>query len=242
MQENIKENIKENKKERKNDWIKYIIVFFITLGLFAVAGGLSSFFTNKKVENMRAIQDKLATDILSSEAQFSLLSELSCEQDDASENFSDELSDMAQKIEYSENNFKDNVTATELKRYYTILEIKDYILTKKINQRCGNKRIPILYFYTTAENCTECIKQGFVLTELRKKYPDLRVYSFDYSTNVSALRALLKIYKIDDKELPAIVINDVKFTGFKNVEDIEKLYPNIKKLLPKETAPVTTKK
>lgn len=219
--------------ERKNDWGRYIIVFFITLGLFATAGGLSNFFTNKKIDTMREIQDKLATDILSSEAQFSLLSELSCEQNDGEENLSDELANMAQKIEYSERNLKGNDTAVELKRYYTILEIKDYILTKKINQRCGTKRVPILYFYTTAENCTECTKQGFVLTELRNKYPNLRVYSFDYNLDLSALRALLKIYKIDDTKLPAMVINEEKVTGFKSVEDIEKVYPNIKKLAPK---------
>ncbi|MCX6755413.1 MAG: hypothetical protein NT068_02640 [Candidatus Nomurabacteria bacterium] len=221
---------------KKNDWMKYVVVLVITLGLFAVAGGLSNFFTNKKVETMQEVQNKLATDILSSETQFSLLSELSCGQDDGSENLSGELSDMASKIDYSENNFKDNSVATELKRYYTILEIKDFILTKKINQRCGNKRVPILYFYTTAENCTECTKQGFVLTELRKKYPDLKVYSFDYSTDVSALTALLKIYKISDKELPALVIDENKATGFKSVVDIEKLYPNIIKLLPKDMA------
>ena len=53
----------------KNDWIKYIIVFFITVALFAIAAGLSNFFSNKKIENMRTIQDKLSTDILSSETQ-----------------------------------------------------------------------------------------------------------------------------------------------------------------------------
>ncbi|MCE9585433.1 hypothetical protein K8Q94_02325 [Candidatus Nomurabacteria bacterium] len=219
---------------KKNDWLKYIIVFFLTCGLFALAGGLSNFFTNQKIQSMRQVQDKLETDILSSETQFALLSELSCEQNDGGENLSAELSDMAQKIEYSENNFKDNATATELKRYYTILEIKDYLLTKKINARCGNKFVPILYFYTTAENCTECTKQGFVLTELREKYPELRVYSFDYNLDLSALRALIKIYKIEDTKLPALVVNEKKVTGFKSIEDVEKLYPDIIKLLPKD--------
>ncbi len=218
--------------KRKNDWAKYIVVFFITLGLFAVAGGLSNFFTNKKIDAMKSIQDKLSTDILSSETQFSLLSELSCEQDDGEENLSQELNDLASKVEYSERNLKGNDTAVELKRYYTILEIKDYILTKKINDRCGIKRLPLLYFYTTADNCTECTKQGFVLTELRKQYPNLRVYSFDYNLDLSALRALLKIYKIDDTKLPAIVINEHKITGFQTVEAIEKFAPSITKLGP----------
>jgi hypothetical protein len=216
----------------KTDWKKYIIVFIITVALFAVAAGLSDFFANKKVQEMQSIQNKLATDILSSETQFSLLSDLSCEQDDGAGNLSSELNNLAAKIGESETSLKGNNDVTELKRYYTILEIKDYLLTKKINQKCGGKLLPLLYFYTTANNCTECIKQGFVLTELRAKYPNLRVYSFDYSLDLSALQALIRIYKIDDTKLPALVINEHTVTGFKSVEDIEKIEPAIPKMLP----------
>ena len=227
----------------KNDWGRYIVVFFITVALFAVAGGLSNFFSNKKVDAIRIAQDKLSTDILSSETQFALLSELSCAQDDGEENLSAELGDLSDKIEYSDKNLKGNASALELKRYYTILEIKDYLLTKEVNERCGLKRIPVLYFYTTAENCTECTKQGYVLTELRNKYPNLRVYSFDYSLDLSALRALLKIYRIEDTKLPALVINEHKVTGFQSIEDIEKIEPKILVVGPKkEIVPETVKK
>ena len=217
----------------KNDWSKYIIVLFITTALFAIAAGLSNFFSDKKVENMRTIQNKLATDILSSETQFSLLSELSCEQDTENDNLSSELNELANKINDSESNLKGNTDVVELKRYYSILEIKDYLLTKKINQKCKGSLVPLLYFYTTANNCTECIKQGYVLTELREKYPGLRVYSFDYSLDLSALKALIKIYKISDTKLPAIVINEHTYTGFKTIEDVEKIEPAIVKLLSK---------
>jgi len=218
----------------KNDWGRYIIVFFITVALFAIAGGLSNFFSSKKVDAIRIAQDKLSTDILSSETQFALLSEMSCSQDDGEENLSAELGDLSEKIEYSDKNLKGNADALELKRYYSILEIKDYLLTKKVNERCGLKRIPVLYFYTTAENCNECTKQGYVLTELRNKYPNLRVYSFDYSLDLSALRALLKIYHIEDTKLPALVINEHKVTGFQSIEDIEKIEPKILKVGPKK--------
>ena len=220
--------------------MKYIIVFFITGALFALAAGLSNFFSDKKVENMRTIQDKLATDILSSETQYSLLSELSCEQDPGSENLSSELNDLAEKINDSESNLKGNSDVAELKRYYSVLEIKDYLLTKKINEKCKGTFIPLLYFYTTANNCTECTKQGFVLTELREKYPNLRVYSFDYSLDLSALKALIKIYKISDTKLPAIVLAEHTYTGFKTVKDIEKIDPAIIKLLPVPPTTTTT--
>ncbi len=222
----------------KNDWAKYIIVFFITTALFAVAGSLSNFFTDKKIAEMRSIQNKLATDVLSSETQFSLLSELSCEQEDATD-LSNELSDLAEKINFSETNIKNNDEVTELKRYYSILQIKDYLLAKKINQKCKSDLVPLLYFYTTANNCTECTKQAFVLTELRSKYPNLRVYSFDYNLDLSALKALIKIYKIDDKKLPAIVLNEKTHTGFKTVEEIEVLAPALK--IPEEKVEGETK-
>jgi len=208
-------------RNKKNDWKKYIIVFFITIALFAVAAGLSNFFTNKKLNDIRSIQNKLSTDILSSETQFLLLSDLSCKQDSGEVNLSGELNDLAQKINYAEQNLEDNSQVIELKKEYSLLEIRDYLLIKKINEKCGEKFTPILYFYTTANNCTECVKQGYVLTNLREKYPVLRVYSFDYSLNLSALKALLTIYKIKDTELPAVVINDKTYTGFQSLEKIE---------------------
>ncbi len=204
----------------KKNWFKYVAVFFITCGLFFLAASLSSFFTNKKVADMKNLQNKLQIDILSSETQFTLLSELSCAQSDLSI-LSDELSELASKIEYSENNFKDNKDVLELKKYYTVLQIKDFILAKKINERCGNTFSPLLYFYTTAENCTECMKQGFALTELRRKYPDVRVYSFDYNLDLSALSALIKIYKIEDTKLPAVVIKNKVHTGFQSIEELK---------------------
>ena len=225
----------------KNDWSKYIIVFVITVALFAIAGGLSNFFADKKLENIRNIQNKLATDILSSETQFSLLSELSCEQDDGSSNLSSELGELADKITFSEENLKGSEEVIELKRYYSLLEIKDYLLTKKINNKCDGKLIPLLYFYTTASNCTECIKQGYVLTELRQKYPNLRVYSFDYGLDLSALKALIRIYKIEDTKLPAIIINEKKATGFKTIEEIEEIAPEILELALKEEVVIEDK-
>lgn len=211
------------------NWKKYIFVFVITCGIFLLANSLSNMFTNKKVDQLKGIQSKIAIDILSSETQFSLLSELSCK-DVSSGNLSQELTSLAKKIEYSEENFKGNDEILELKKYYTLLQIKDYLLMKKISERCGKKAVGILYFYTTAENCIECTKQGYVLTELRTKYPDLRVYSFDYNLDLSALKALVSINKVEDTKLPAIIINDKSYTGFQTIEQIEKLTPELKTL------------
>ncbi|MFA6257765.1 MAG: hypothetical protein WC671_02000 [Candidatus Paceibacterota bacterium] len=202
------------------DWKKYLIVLLITVGLFVTAIYLSNYFGNKKINQLKTIQDKIAIDILSSETQFSLLSELSCKSISDSV-FSSELGELGSKLEWSENNLGSVDEVTYLKKYYSLLQIKDYLLTKKISSRCGTKSAFILYFYTTASNCSLCGQQSLVLSTLRTEYPELRVYSFDYSTDLSAVTSMLQIYKIKDTELPALVIDDEVLTGFHSLEDLE---------------------
>src|SRR3989339_283680 len=202
------------------DWKKYVIVFLFTVGLFLSASYVSNYFGNKKIDQLKLIQDKISIDILSSETQFSLLSELSCK------NISDsiisgELGELGRKLEWGQENIGMTDTVSYLKKYYSLLEIKDYLLTKKISARCNTKSAFILYFYTTAENCSECEKQGLALSALRDKYPELRVYSFDYSIDLSAVKAMLHIYKIEDTKLPALVIDEDVLTGFHDMEELE---------------------
>lgn len=208
----------------KQDITRYIIVFLITVAIFITAGSLSRFFNNRKIAEVKSIQDKISIDILSSETQFQLLQELSCK-DVSQSTLSSELNELAEKITYSETNLKNNSDILELKRYYSLLQIKDYLLVQKIKQKCKIKVEPIFYFYTTAENCTECVKQSLVLTELREKYPELRVYAFDFNTDLSALQSLIKIFKISDTKLPAVVVNEEVYTGFKKTEELELLLP-----------------
>lgn len=184
------------------------------------AGYLNNYFSNKKIDQLKLIQDKISIDILSSETQFSLLSELSCKNISDSV-YSPELGELGNKLEWSQ----DNLGATEevfyLRKYYSLLQIKDYLLAKKISERCGVKSAFILYFYTTAEHCSECQKESLVLTSLRAKYPELRVYSFDYSTDLSAVKSLLQIYKVKDTELPAVVLDDELLTGFSSFDELD---------------------
>lgn len=213
--------------QQKTDWKKYIIVLFITCTIFVTAVALSNYFNGKKINQLKAIQDSIAIDILSSETRYALSEELSCP-DVFTSFLSSELNTLSQKIEYSEKNIGENNNEVKgLKRYYSLLEIKDYLLMKKVTERCKLKPIFVLYFYTTSENCSECTRQGYVLTSLREKYPELRVYSFDYSLDLSAVKALIEIYKVEDTKLPTLVVNGKLLTGFQSVEDFEKLIPEL---------------
>lgn len=221
--------------ENPIDWKKYLIVFLITVALFLSASYVSNYFSNKKVDQLKLIQDKISIDILSSETQFSLLSELSCKNISDSV-LSGELGDLGSRLEWGQENLGMTDTVLYLKKYYSLLEIKDYLLTKSISTRCKTKSAFILYFYTTKENCSECEKQGLALSALRDKYPELRVYSFDYSIDLSAVKAMLQIYKIEDTKLPALVIDENVLTGFRGIDELETRVKESFKLL--ETTPV----
>ena len=202
------------------DWKKYLIVLLITMGLFLTAIYLSNYFGDQKIDQLKSIQDKISIDILSSETQFSLLSELSCKNISDSV-FSNELGELGNKLEWSQKNLGATDEVSYLKKYYSLLQIKDYLLAKKISVRCGVKSAFILYFYTTAANCSLCEQESIVLETLRTEYPELRVYSFDYSTDLSAVISMLQIYKIKDTVLPALVIDDSVLTGFHDLSDLE---------------------
>ena len=99
------------------DWKKYVIVFLFTVGLFLSASYVSNYFGNKKIDQLKLIQDKISIDILSSETQFSLLSELSCK------NISDsiisgELGELGRKLEWGQENIGMTDTVSYLKKYY----------------------------------------------------------------------------------------------------------------------------
>lgn len=205
------------------NWKKYITVFFITAFVFLSAIYLSNYFNSRKINQIKDIQDKISVDILSSETQFSLLQDLSCK-DVSNSVLSQELSSLADKIAYSEANIGVNSDVIGLKKYYSLLEIKDYLLMQKVSERCGIKSIFVLYFYADKNNCDDCVKQGYVLDSLREKYPEFRVYSFDYNLDLSAVRALISIYKIPNT-LPALVINKQVQPGFTSMEQIEKMLP-----------------
>lgn len=226
-----------------NDWKKYVIVLFITSTIFISGLWISNYLSNKKINQLKSIESKISLDLMSSETQFSLLQELSCK-DVSGTVLSSELNSLADKISYSENNLgTENMDVINLKKSYSLLEIKDYLLMKKIRERCGEKSIFILYFYKN-DNCDDCTKQGYVLTSLREKYPELRVYSFDYNLDLSAIKTMTSIYKVPD-DLPAIVINGKVYSGLQTVEEIEKTFPELESIKVDEEptkAKTTTKK
>ncbi|MBF05578.1 hypothetical protein CL644_02620 [bacterium] len=211
-------------------WTKYLLAFLITAFIFATASIANNFFNTKRIAEIRSIEESISIDILSLETQFDLLQEQSCKNISEDSVLSRELDTLARKLSYAEAQLgADNEEVLRLKRHYSLLEIKDLLLMQKVSEKCALEPIFLLYFYSNEKGtCTDCKRQGYVLTELSKEYPQLRIYSFDYNLDLSAVETLISLHDVSS-DLPALVINDSLYTGFQSMEEIQKIIPELTK-------------
>ncbi len=201
------------------------LAFIITALIFGTGFWTANAVNTLRLNDIRDIESRIAIDTLSLETQFDLLSRLSCT--DISENsvLSTELNTLSSQLDYTESQLgAKNDQVIQLKRQYSLLEIKDYLLMQQVSEKCGLKPVFVLYFYSNQGDCPACDSAGNVLTYLRETYPKLRVYSFDYNLNLGALDTLISINKIQ-RAPPAFVVNGKAYYGLSDLKSIQKILP-----------------
>ncbi len=203
-----------------------LIALGITIALVSTVAYTINYLDQARISELSAIEDKLAIDILSLDTQFSLLTAAPCDSAASSATLTNELADLGTRLAYAENQLgSDNLQVIRLKYKYSLLEIRDYLITKQLAVACGTKPpVTVLYFYSNAGDCADCDKAGYALSYLRDTYPSLRVYSFDYNLDLGALKTLIALSKVQDS-LPAFVIDGKKTYGFTSLTDLEKQFP-----------------
>ena len=192
-----------------------VIIFLIGM-LF---GGYTS---DLKLSKVTDLQDDLRIETMALELQSIIASESICDTNpDALEK---ELQDVGSKLEYMENQLGfDNKNVRRLKEYYSLLEIRHWLLNTQRLERCSGKKTIVLYFYSNdVKKCSTCKEQGFVLDYLKKKYDtNLSIYSFDIDAQNSAVQTLRSRFRIT--EIPGIVIGSQTYVGFKDRFELEPL-------------------
>jgi hypothetical protein len=226
----------------KADWKKYVLALFVTVAIFFTAFYIAARIDQSRIADIRLTEQNISIDLLSTETQFELLGSLDCAAIKENPILSDQLNTIADRLFVAETNLGiTNQEVVQLKKQYSLLEIKDYLLMQQISQKCKTKTVSILYFYSNDGDCDACKHSGEVLTYLRETYPELRVYSFDYNLDLSALRTLISLNKIKNDSFPAFVINGrAPVYGFKNLDDMQVLIPELK-TLASSTAATSTK-
>ncbi|MDP2655468.1 MAG: hypothetical protein Q8P17_02965 [bacterium] len=202
-----------------------LIALGITIAISGTVAYAVNYLNNARVSELSAIEEQLSIDSLSLETQFSLLESAPCDSSASSVTLTTELADFGSRLSYAENQLgSDNSQVIRLKERYSLLEIRDYLITKQLAQACKTKPVTVLYFYTNVGDCSDCDKAGYALSYLRDTYPALRVYSFDYNLDLGALKTFIAVTKVKNT-LPAFIINGKHYYGFTSLEDLEKQFP-----------------
>lgn len=215
-----------------------LLALAITAAIIGTVFYAISFLNQERIRELNAIESQLATDTLSLETQFALLEEASCEDLLEGNILSQEVSSLGDRLAFTEERLgSDNQEVLRIKKQYSLFQIRDYLLTKKVASACDVDPTVVLYFYSSTQDCLNCDRAGYALSYLREKYPALRVYTFDYNLDLGALQTLIAVEKVKP-QFPAFVIEDELVYGFESAEEFEKLFP--KSLLDTATSTATS--
>lgn len=215
-----------------------LLALLITGAIIGTVFYAINYLDSLRIKELEAIENQLATDTLSLETQFSLLEEAPCENLTEGTILSQEVSNLGDRLAAAETRLGNtDAEVTRIKKQYTLLQIRDYLLTKRLAETCDIDPVVVLYFYSNAGDCAECDRAGYTLSYLRQTYPALRVYSFDYNLDIGALKTLIAIEKVQP-QFPAFIIEGKRSYGFTSLDEFETLFP---KTLFASTTPATSK-
>jgi hypothetical protein len=198
--------------------LKYFLVLGLTIIVFLFGVLLGNYFTERKIESLQGIEDNLRIQTEGAELQYLLLLQEPCKYINNTP-LADELYSISERLDFMEaQRGEQDTEVLRLKNTYSLLELRHWLFTLRTNEQCRMNQIPILYFYSNQGDCPTCKEQGYTLTYLRKKYPELRVYSFDVSLTNPALDTIKKIYAVNST--PTIILPTERL-GFTSVAELE---------------------
>lgn len=203
-----------------------LFAFVITAAIVGSVIYAIQYLDRKRVAQLDDLQTRLATDTLSIETQFALLEETSCANLSESNTLSQEMTNLGERLAFAESQLgSKNEQVIQLKKQYTLVEIRDYLLTKRLAEACDLDPTVALYFYSNeAGACENCDRASYALSYLHQINPDLRVYSFDYNLDLGALKTLIAVEKVEPR-FPAFVISGVRTYGFEDIDAFKLNFP-----------------
>jgi len=204
---------------KRLDTRKFVIVLVFTTIIFFFGALLGFVTSSEKLSDVRDLQDSLRSDTLDLETLYAVLENNPCEFVNTTP-LSDQLYDIAKRLDFMESQLgKDNDDVLQLKKYYSILQLRQWMFEERVQETCSENKSIILYFYNNEPGeCSSCEEQGFILSYIREKHPETSIYSFDVRTESEAVQALVRRY-VDTT--PTIVIDEKIIEGFQTRDAIE---------------------
>ncbi len=206
---------------KKNLKVKYIAILSTTTLTFIIGIIIGQLIAEYKMGEFSSFATKLRTSLLTINTQEKIASEYLCDVNIFK--LTEEKSNLGRTLTYLEDKFgKDNERIIELKKEYSLISIRQFLLVKKFSKECNKNLTIILFFYSNINNKTESEMQGFILDSLYLKYPkNVVIYALDYDLDCKAIDTLENVYNIT--QVPSLVINDKTYLGFVPKNEIENI-------------------
>ncbi|MAG52993.1 MAG: hypothetical protein CMH62_03455 [Nanoarchaeota archaeon] len=210
--------------ERKRiNKLKLFSILVTTTFIFVVGIFFGQSISRAQLDEISNIQQDLRTQTLGLELQYALASQGTCDVPDLN-TLGNELYDMSDTLARMENSLgKLNNDVLKLKEYYSLLEIKHWLFLKDFNENCKYDVPIILYFYSNLGDCDNRERQGYVLTYMKKRGPDINIFSFDLNLDNSVIKGLKKIYELEDRDLPVLIVGDEVYEGLRDADEIDSI-------------------
>lgn len=198
----------------------------VTIAIIGTVAYAINYLNRARIVQITDLQSRLTTDTLSVETQFALLAEAPCEYLTENNTLSQEVSELGSRLALAESQLGNgNAQVQELRKQYTLLQIRDYLLTKRLAEKCEVDPTVVLYFYSNKPGaCEDCDRAAVALGYLHESNPKLRVYAFDYDLDLGALKTLIAVEKVAP-DFPAFVIEGTPTYGFATVDEFKRFFP-----------------
>ncbi|GEM_PF-5587244 len=207
-------------------WL-YALTLGATLALFFGAWLVSNYLNYRKTISLQNEEDAVATQILSLQAQSELTaaqvlrSGANASATSTAAVIASNMNDLQAKLAFMQDQLgPENPDLFRLERYFSLLEIKAYLLERALNPApktatpisATSSPLFVLYFYPDA-SCDQCLAQEYILGAVKQQNPQAYVYSFDYTNDFAAVQSLLSLPKIPVTTTPPFFIINNKVHG-----------------------------
>jgi hypothetical protein len=126
-----------------------------------------------------------------------------------------ELGRKIEQYRVTSEQFRKDPYYTRQKQLFNENEMLYLMLTRKVQQECGEGQTAVLFFYKNADECKKCDDQSFILSDINREIdPEIAVFSFDTDLNLTTVGLLTRYYDI--KEYPCVIVDDMPYCGIQD--------------------------
>ncbi len=106
-----------------------------------------------------------------------------------------------------------DVGVQSLKRDYSVMQVRDYLLFNQISSSCAAPLHQIVFFYTN-DGCADCVEQGAILRGYKRLHPDVLIYSLDVDIGTPITQALTQAFAITS--YPSMLVDGKSVSGIRD--------------------------